>query len=155
MSIRINFADSLSAQLAKVAGESSSFVLPSDYEGRQRVAYFDHDNGKGDDNVDSGEVVALCKLPKGARILGGVLRNTAHGSSAVGTVSVVDMAGSAIETLSGALDVNDTDNKEFANTIALKAGMIMPSAGYLIITAGANWTTDDATIAGHVTYVVD
>lgn len=152
MSIRITFPDDLSEQLDQVNGEGSSFIEPIDYEGRVRVSYFKHTNTPVVSNAD---VVALCQIPKGARILKGNIQWLAHGTSAAGTLSFVDQDGSALKTLSSALDISSDGESDFADTINTFSGYVATEAGYVVVTAGADWPTDGAKLQGHIEYVVD
>jgi len=157
-------ADSYTTQGDKIASLSYEMLRPYDHHGRRRVVYFDYTvptGGEADDNH-----VFACKLPAGARILGGEFVTDGLGTGAQVDVGLagfdgsgyIDAAGTVADDddlLGAALDVAAAGNDQFAKTIAQNYGYLTEKPVWVVLTVeNAAWDAA-AQIAGSVEYVID
>jgi len=104
------------------------------------------------DDVSQDETVELLRLPKGARLLGGLIKGEAMAGSS--TASIGDGTTAALYLSAG--DVSSAFNLDFAHTYALKYGEVLTAATSIVMTmAGAAWATAKKAIRGHVNYLID
>jgi hypothetical protein len=161
MSTRIQFTTNLSQQMAQVNEESSSFLNPIDLEGRVRIAWFNVT--KPANTVFAADsLIALTKLPAGARIVSGTIRHGAMGTGATASAILVAKTGVAITTdtaLQAAPHALATvGDKSFASTEANGSGYVCPvRESYLCLKVGTAWPSEGTvkTLSGFVQYVVD
>jgi len=129
--------------------------------GRLRVQYFTVTLA----SQVAGEDIALCVLPKGARIIGGnIIASASLANSAQVSVGLMDKAGSSY--IDAALSVSDnvailkaaavlsTTMLPFANTQALKFGYETEKELYVTATTSVG-TVSTEVITGYVMYAVD
>lgn len=121
-------------------------------KGKIHTQYFSF-SVPGGSIVSQNDTVELLRLPKGARLLGGLIKGEAMAGSS--TASIGD--GTTADLYLSAGDVSSAFNLDFAHTYALKYGEVLAAATSLVLTmAGAAWTTTAAkAIRGHVNYIID
>jgi hypothetical protein len=160
MSTRIAFTNVLSDQIAQSNGENSSFLHPRDLEGRMRVAWFSYTKPLNT-AIALNSVLALTKLPAGARIIRGEIRHEAFGAGATASPVLYAKDGTAITSdtaLGGApVSIAATGEKVFGVTQAT-SGYVTPSRETVLgLKAMAAWPSEAATrtLSGFVQYVVD
>lgn len=153
------YSDDLTLEVAPLYGP----MRPNLYEGRMRIAAFFFTaaaNGTGTD-------VALCKLPKGARIVSGViaasgtLANSAQISiglmGADGNGYIDDTSGATVAdstTFLKAAAIQGATQVGFALTAALGYLYETKKEVYVTMTTSVGALTTEV-IRGHVMYVVD
>lgn len=152
-----SYSDELEAALPPLYAP----LKPNQYEGRQRVAFFTVTLA----SQAAGEDIAVAIIPKGARILGGLIVASATLSNSA-QVSVGLMAKDASGYIDAAESVSDdvaalkaaavlsTTQVPFAITSALKYGYETEKELYLTLTTSVG-TVGTEVIKGHLTYVVD
>lgn len=124
----------------------------NELHGRVRVGYFEFTTPTG--GVAVNDTVALTTLPKGARILGGVLAFEAM-SSAGGTSQVQLGDGTTADKYLGTTSVDAAGKSEFADTVALGFGQELAAETTITATAvGEAWAAAKK-LAGWVRYVLD
>jgi hypothetical protein len=152
-----SYSDELEANLPPLYAP----LKPNQYEGRQRIAFFTVTLA----SQAAGEDIAVCILPKGARIIGGLIVASATlANSAQVSVGLMakDASGYIDEDLSVADSVTalkaaavlSTTQVPFAITQALKYGYETEKELYVTLTTSVG-TVATEVITGHVTYVVD
>lgn len=146
---------------------SYSEVKPSEHYGRLRVSYFYNLPTAA---VAATKVMALTKIPKNARVIGGVLTSNAWVATSTADVGLIGADGSGIIdnpttatadsatffTGGGTLAVATAGAYSFANTQANNFGYELQKDCFLIMklnTAGMDGAAD--VVAGYVMYVVD
>lgn len=155
------YSDQITKARALADGSGYELVSGTDTTGgKERVAYF----SKLSTGAAQNDTLELVTLPKGARILGGVLLNEALGASctiALGTdlalaegTSTGTAISAAVNNLLAATDVSAAAATPFAATFALGAGAVCANGNTKIIAtiAGAAPTTA-RDIAGWVRYL--
>ena len=142
-------ADYNSSQVAQLAANQNDFLRPAEAHGRVRVASFDYTVPQG--GVAINKTVALCTIPAGATILGGVLVHENVGSK-IG-IGVSDSP----EKYLGATSMASasTTPVNFAHTITLKAGQRITSAITLQAKSLEGAWTAGKKFIGMVQYCVD
>lgn len=141
-------ADYNSSQLAQLAANSSDLLRPAEYNGRVRVASFDYTVPAG--GVATGKSVALCNIPAGATILGGIFAHEDVGNKITfGDATSADKFSGEISMASAS-----TSSVEFANTIAKNAGLRITSASVLTAYSVGAWTQAKV-FRGAILYCVD
>lgn len=157
----ITVIDSYSAELTANLAPLYAPLKPNQYEGRIRVAYFT----KTFASEAAGHDVALCVLPKNARIISGsfwVSASTGSATLAIGLKGrdesgFIDAAGLVSDNTAfflAAAAVTVLTEQRFANTIALNAGYELEKECYVtLVTAAAAMTTQS--LRGFILYVVD
>lgn len=153
--------DGYSTEQAQIQPPTYAPLKPNQYEGRIRCAFFS--------KVFTTEAVAtdlaLCVIPKGARILGGQLCFSASTGTATIAIGIMDKAGSGF--IDAALSVSDniafflaaaaitvTTMQEFGATQALNYGYETEKEVYVTLTTGTAVMAAQ-TLKGFVRYVVD
>lgn len=158
-------ADYYSDELTSVRAEGNAKLKPNELQGRVRMARFSFTTDDTLGLVD-GENVFACVLPKGARVLGGVIKGEAMGGTADIDIGLAGADGNGYidddnsvadddDLFLAGGDVDAAFNLTFADTIARNYGYELAKECYLVVTAETgNWTTDKD-VVGHVEYVVD
>lgn len=156
--------DSYTTQGAKIVSLSHEMLSTNEHHGRRRVCYFDYTvptGGEADDNH-----VFACKLPEGARLLGGEFLTDGLGTGAQVDIGLAGFDGSGYYDLAGtladdddllgaAIDVAAAGRDEFNNTVALSFGLVLDKACWLVLTVeNAAWSAGQV-IRGAIEYVVD
>lgn len=158
--------DNKSDQVTNQETVPPSPILPTDLGGRVRLAYF---YSKPTAAIAATKVMALCILPAGARVIGGVLTSNAWVATSTADVGLVpvsqngyiDKANSVAESAThftggGTLAVATAGAYSFANTQANNFGYKTEKEVYLVMklnTAGIDGSAD--VVTGYVLYVVD
>lgn len=157
-------ADSYSTEATKIVGVGYEQLMPTESRGRRRASYFSYTvpaGGEADDNH-----VFACKIPEGARILGGSFKTDGCGAGAQVDIGVAAVDGSGYidtaETVSddddffgAAVDIAAAGADAFASTIAQNYGYKTEKELWLVLTVeNAAWGAA-AEIAGDIEYVVD
>jgi hypothetical protein len=155
-----------SDQETNITAALKVFLKPNEREGRVRISYF---YTKPTAAVAATSIIALCRLPKGARIIGGVAKSNAFVATATADVGIISTNGDGVIddavptadsatllTAGGTLAVATAGDYPFANTIANNYGYVTQKDVTVILTlntAGMDGSADILT--GHVLYVVD
>lgn len=153
--------DRYGAELTQVQPPMTGPLKPNQYEGRLRIAFFTIVFTTDASGTD----VAVCILPKTARVILGSFWVSASTGTATLSVGLMDKAGSGF--IDAALSVSDnvafflaaaavtvTTEQRFANTIALNFGYETEKEVYVTITTGTAAMAGQ-TLKGYVGYVVD
>jgi len=156
-----------SVELALVRAAGNEKLKPNQLQGRIRIARFSYETVETDGLAD-GETVFACKLPKGARVMGGVIKGEAMGGTAAVDIGAAGADGSGlIDDTVGATVADDDDlflaagdvssafNLTFADTIARNYGYETLKEIYLVLTAETAAWAAEKDLVGHVEYVVD
>jgi hypothetical protein len=140
----------LTAQLTKVDDGVASFdqLKPNEHYGRVRIEYFNYLTVAG---MLVADIISLCDIPKGARLVGGRLLTGAMGASV--TLSVGTVA--APTRYLAATSVAAASSTDFANTIALNQGEEFSVLTRVIATIAGAAPTAGIVLQGYVLYVVD
>lgn len=150
-----------SAELTQVAPPNFAPLKPNQLHGRKRVAFF----SKTFASESAGANIALCVLPKGARITGGDISFSATTGSATIALGLagkdltgyIDAAGSVsdgVALLLAAAAITTTPRVPFANTQALYYGYETEKELWLTLTTAAA-SMGTQVLKGHIEYVVD
>jgi hypothetical protein len=153
--------DGYSTQLAQIQPPAYAPLKPNEQEGRIRIAYFSLTLASQAAGFDA----AVLKLPKGARILGGLIVASATlASSAQVSVGLMGKDGSGFIDAAGAVSdavaslkaaaVLSTTQVPFAITQALRYGYETEKEVYITLTTSVG-TVSTEVITGEVRYVVD
>jgi hypothetical protein len=142
-------ADYNSTQKAQIAANSSDLLRPAELHGRVRVASFDYTVPVG--GVAINKTVALCDIPAGATILGGVLVHEDVGSKI--SIGVSDNVTKYLTATSMASA--STTPVNFAHTVALKAGQRVTEKTEIIAKSLEGAWTAGKKFLGMVQYCVD
>lgn len=135
-----------SAQFTKYnAGDA---VNVNEWGGRVRLAYF---NVAAITGLAQNDLVNLCKIPKGARIIGGRLDHGAYGASVTLDIGI---SGSENKYLSAA-DISSAGQKDIANTLALNLGSVTTAEESVQAKFEAANPSDTAVLNGYILYVLD
>jgi len=164
-----------SQQLADGNGVPLTYLRANELGGRVRHAFFYFAPAS---NVAAGQVIGLCRLPVGARIVEGKLLSNGAVSTAVANVGLIAADGSGIpdantsdydpgngQTVVSAdsgtffatgLTIATAGSYNFADTIANNNGYVLQKDCYIAATLGtAGMTGGTHVLQGHVTYVLD
>lgn len=153
--------NSYSDEITAYNSANSAALAPNEHFGRKRVSFFTVTLA----SQASGEDIAVAIIPKGARILSGVLAASATLANSA-TLSVglmakdgsgyIDSANSVSDsvTLLKAAAAQGTTQVPFAITSALYYGYVAQKDLYLTLTTGTG-TVSTEVIKGHVEYVLD
>jgi len=120
--------------------------------GRLRVAVFEFTTPTG--GVGVGDTVQLCKVPKGARIIGGHVDFGAM-SSSTGTAQVKIGDGTTANKYLDTTSVDSAGQADFANTAALNMLSVTSSEETITATAAGEAWAAAKTFNGYVLYVLD
>ena len=141
-----------SDQITNIEAVPVAPLKANEHYGRQRMSFFTFTVPTG--NAAVNDVVRLCKLPKGARILGGAIAFEAM-STGAGDASVqLGVTGTATKYL-GTTSVDAAGKATFADTIALNYGEELAAATELIATVITEAWAAGKKLYGHVKFVVD
>lgn len=99
--------------------------------------------------INSGDVVELCRVPAGARIVGGYLIYGAMGTSAT---AIIGITGSTSKYLAST-DVSALGGGAFAHTAALNFGSEPTAEETLLLTAGGANYAAAKDIKGYIEYI--
>ncbi len=115
--------------------------------GRVRIQWFSWTTVSPAQN----DLVNLCRVPAGSKILSGFVQFEAMGASAT-----LDIGTSASATkYASAINVASIGTGSFANTAALNFGLVLTADEYIVAKmSGAAWTTAKA-VNGYIMYVKD
>lgn len=136
-------------------------LKPNLYEGRLRHAFF----SKTFNNEAAGANIALCTIPKGARIVAGEFCFSASTGTATIAIGIMDKGGSGFIDAANSVSDNTafflaaaavtvTTMQGFANTQALNYGYETEKEDYLTLTTAVAAMTTQV-LKGRVTYIVD
>jgi hypothetical protein len=136
-----------SDQIGKILSNPVQHVKPNEWGGRLRVAYFSVPAVP----TGLGDTMTLCKLPKGARVLGGKFAfSVAQGTTATTAIGTASNSGK----YRAAAVTNSTSEFPIASTISENYGVELSNDETIIATNGAAaWSA--ASFAGHILYSVD
>ena len=161
MAITINY---YGTEMTQVRAQGNAPLKPNELNGRVRIARFNFTVPSGD--AADGSNVAVIVLPKGARIMGGVVKGEALGNSSVMDVGLRGNDGSGFINTDN--DVADDDdfflaagatngafNLTFADTTARNYGYELQKECQLVLTADTGAWDPGQDIVGHVEFVVD
>jgi hypothetical protein len=125
-------------------------VNSNEYGGRSRKAFFSKTLASS--GLATGDTIALCRIPKGARIMGGSFCwDTAQGGTATLAIGITGTTGKYLV----AAVTNATTNVAFANSIATNLGAVTTAEEAILATnAAAAWTASSI-LRGWIEYVVD
>ena len=158
--------DSYSTELTAIRAEGNGKLKPNEFQGRVRIARFSYIvpvGGEADDNH-----IALCRLPNGARIMGGVFKTSDMGASSEAVdIGLRGLDGSGYISADDSTDADDDDkflaagavddisNLAFAHTVALGYGYELEKDCHLVATVETDAWAAAGTVVGHVEYVLD
>lgn len=153
--------DAYSVELAQVQPPAYSPLKPNEEGGRVRCAMFSYTFA----SQSAGHDVALCKLPKGARILGGAISVSATtgsmtlsvglmGADGDGYLDAADSVADDVDILLAAAAITTTPKVALANTQALDYLYETEKELYVTMTTAAA-AAGTQVVKGHVEYVVD
>lgn len=154
--------ESRSVELAQVEPPNYAPLKSNQLGGRVRASSFTVNTGAG---LTDGDNIALTKIPRGARILGGEIAFGAMGGSATADIGIAAVDGSGEIDLvatsdtddffATALDVSGAGEDMFATTIAQNWLYETVKEVFLVLTIeGASWAASQ-TFVGIVEYMVD
>lgn len=124
-------------------------LKPSDFYGRLRVATFHYKTPTT--GLEIGDTVQLCKLPKGACVMGGAITWEAMGTSATIQLGVTGTLGKYL----GSTSVASAGGTDIANTIALNAGRFVVDEETVLMTIGGASVNSVKQFKGAFLIVVD
>lgn len=138
-------------------------LKPNEYYGRVRMARFSFTSST---DMDDGEDIFLCKLPKGARIIDGAFLCGGLGAGCQVDIGLagadasgyIDYDNSVSDDVAKFLsngDVAAAGKDSFAQTLALGYGYELTKDCYLTATVEAVDWDGSIAVAGHVLFVVD
>lgn len=154
-----------SDELTQVRAEGHELLKPNEMHGRVRMCRFSYTTPATVGVVD-GQNIAMCILPKGARILEVFAAFEAMGGSAALDIGLMAKDGSGYideddsvadddDLLGAAISVVSAGETIAADTIAQNYGYEIGKECYLVFTAETgNWAAEKD-IVGHVLYVLD
>jgi hypothetical protein len=140
-------ANTNSAQIAKVVATPVEHVKVNEWGGRLRYAFF----SVAAVPTGAGDTMTLCRIPAGARIVGGkFVFSVAQGATAT---TAIGIAGTAAKYRTAAI-TNALTEFLIASTVAENYGLELTAGETIIATnAAAVWTA--ASFSGHIAYLVD
>jgi len=159
--------DQYSQELTTVRAEGNSKLAPNVDGGRMRIKHFNHNtNDDGVSGDADGQNIALCKIPKGARVLEVFLAFEAMGGSSVldlglagtdgsGFIDEADTVADDDDLFAAALSVVSAGEAVVADTIAQNYAYETDKEVYLVATVETDAWDADKDLTGHVVYVVD
>lgn len=139
-----------SDQYALSVKATPSLIDATSWHGRLRVAYFSKTlPASGLAIADS---IRLCKIPKGARILGGTFRwDTAQGITATTAIGITGTTGkyfvAAVTNSTAVFQMADLNTTNYGEALAAEADI-------QALNAAAAWTVSSK-ISGNFLYVTD
>lgn len=153
--------DGYSAELAQVNPPNYSPLKPNQENGRVRMSFFTKTFASEAAGLD----LALCKLPKGARIVGGEISFSASTGTATIAVGLmgkdgsgfIDAANSVSDNtalLLAAAAITTTPVVRLANTQALSYGYETEKELYVTLTTAVA-AMGTQVLKGHIAYIVD
>ena len=130
------------------AMNAGTYIGSNESHGRQRIAYF---SVAAVPTAGTGDTMTLCKLPKGARVVGGeFVFSVAQGATAT---TAIGISGSTGKYRAAAVTNATTKFTDIANTSATYGLQTSAEETVIATNAAAAWTA--ALFAGHIKYVVD
>ena len=140
-------ANANSTQIAALATVPVTHLKPNEWGGRVRRAYFDVTVP----TTGIGDTMTLCRVPKGARVLGGSFAfSAAQGATATTAIGISGTTGK----YRAAAVTNATTAFPIASTTAENLGTETTVEETIIATnAAATWTA--GSFKGYMDYVVD
>jgi hypothetical protein len=141
-------ANTNSAQITQILAVPTEHVKVNELGGRVRTAYF---SVAAVPTSGAGDTMTLTRIPKGARVIRGVLQFTvAQGATATTAIGISGTTGK----YRAAAVTNATTEFVFATTAAENMGSETTAEETIIATnAAAAWTA--AAFRGYIQYVVD
>lgn len=153
--------DSYSNELASVQPPLYAPLQPNELHGRKRIAFFT----KTFASEAAGEDVALCVIPKGARIIGGAISFSAttataqiscglKGKDNSGYIDAALSVADDVDAVLAAAAITTTPKVALANSQALFYGYETEKELYLTLTTSVAGMGTQV-LKGHIEYVVD
>ncbi len=149
MIVRLYVTAGKSTQVTAIDSVDYDQLKPNEAHGRVRMAFFQFTTlttGGAD-----GDSFAACEIPKGARVLGGLLVCEAMGSSVVAAIGITG----STSKYGSAIDVAAAGADDFAHTIVLNYGQETTAKERILITLTGAAPAATKKAWGHVLYVVD
>ncbi len=134
----------LSTQVTKLGNRPIDKLTVQEVGGRMRAIPFDFTAPVGDLAV--ADTIELCKVPAGARILGGKFVHSAFGAAR--TITLGD--GTTADKYATAIDVSAAGESDFAHTIAFNQNEVLAAELTLIATLGGDTMPEDDIMQGFV-----
>lgn len=139
-------ANTNSVGIAKLVSNPIEHVKPNEMGGRVRRAYFQVDVVP----VGAGDTMTLCRIPKGARVMGGSLAfSAAQGATATTAIGIAGATGK----YRAAAITNATTPFVFAEDTTTGGLETTTDETIIATNAAAVWTT--GVFKGHLDYVLD
>ena len=108
-------------------------------------------------SVAADDIVYLARIPKGARVVGGVLKTGALGANNVATVGIKSVASagtvSTADFFLGSTSVAAISSTPFAQTEALGFGYVATEELFLTVTVTTGTVAGDKNILGYIEYL--
>lgn len=146
--IRLSVTATDSTEMATIGSVSFDQLQPNQAHGRLRLAFFNCTT-PASGNAD-GDSFNLCKIPKGARIVGIATVNEALGSSVVAKIGITG----SLSKYGAAIDMAAAGADPFVQTVATY-GLETTTEETLIMTLTGAAPTASKIVKGHVTYALD
>lgn len=141
-----------SDQFTKLDASPPERLPPDEFYGRRRVSYFSFTVPVG--NAAINDTVQLCRVPAGARLLGGKFKSEAMTTGA-GAASIQLGDGTTAAKYLGTTSIDAAAEGEFADTVALNYGEKLASELTLTATVVTEAWAAGQRLLGEVEYVVD
>lgn len=141
-----------SAERTKSTTVPATMLKPNEAHGHVRQAFFSYATPAGGLAVD--DVLSLCSLPAGARILGGRIAFEAM-STGAGAASIRIGTSTTTDAYLGDTSVDAAGVSAIADTIALGYGTVTTAATVLQATVKTEAWAAAKKLYGHMLYVVD
>ncbi len=144
-------ADQKSDQITNLDAVPKVKNAARDAYGRIRTVYFEKTLTS---NLAIGEILELCEIPRGARIIGGHVAweaMTTGASAATGSIGITGTVAKYLE----ATDMDAAGSSGFADTIVRNYGAIVADLERLILTVSVEAFASGQKIAGHVKIAMD
>lgn len=154
--------DSYGTQATDASAVGHSPVNGRDWGSGVRRIWFDYTVPTGGE-ADGNNVAAVLNLPKGARLVGGIVKTTACGTNADLDVGLRGSDGDGTydgtnadddDFLAAGLDVDSISSNEFGNTIALNFGYVLLKECDLILTVETAAWDAAAVLKGYIDILV-
>lgn len=106
--------------------------------------------------IASGDTLHLCQLPAGARVLGGVWKNTAGGAAATAKIGKYTAAGVVVtdDFFGGITDMTNATAQTFGDTNAKNFGAVSATPIIIAALTAAAAVQAAAVIQGYVDYLL-
>lgn len=141
-----------SVQRTKQMASPPKMLAPNELKGRARVAWFEYTVPVG--NLAINDIVELCELPNGSRILGGEIAWEAMTTGAAAATGEIGTAASSNRYLE-ATSMDAIGNTLFANTIARNMGDVMTADTVIQLKVTVEAWAAGKKIAGWFRYALD